>query len=551
MSPKNDHGNDQPEKKFETISGLPLKEIYWPEDLPPGFSPKEDLGHAGRPPYVRGAYPGMYRRQPWRIFMLTGAGSIGQARDRVAYAVSQGGSGFICETDMSTWLMMNVDHPEVLARKQDVGWYGAPVQSLNDYRDYWGQLPIGQMYCHLGAVLPQMTPYFMSCFFTLLEERNVPLAKVNSTGQGDFFITYISILSPYLVPPQAGLKLNCDAVEYAVKHAPRLTPISIAGNNIRECGANTFQEMAAILACAVAYIEEILSRGNLKIDEFASAIGGVNLSTGSDFFEDIAKFRAMRRMWYKLLKRYGAEDPRSLRLRIHGLPLGSIYTFQQPLNNIVRGTYTVLAAILGGAQSIGTPSFDEAICTPTKLAHTTAMRTQQILMEESNVASVIDPLGGSYFIEALTDQVEEKAWEFFDRIAAQGGFIEALDTGWLQTEVARGAAETTRKIEKGERRIVGVNCYEIEEEPHEFEPFRPDPRTWQLAMESLERVRRERDGDKAEKAKGDLLRCLEKSENTMTATIEAAKALVTMGEIGDLYRDFFGRWSVPSLPGLG
>jgi len=447
--------------------------------------------------------------------------------------------------------MFNVDHPQVAKRKEDVGWYGAPVQSLDDYREYWGKLPIGDMYCHFGAVLPQMTPFFMSCFLTLLEERGVPLRKVNSTGQGDFFITYISILSPYLIPPQAGLRLNCDAIEYAVKNAPRLTPVSIAGNNIRECGANAYQEMAAILSCAGAHIDEILGRGNLKIDEFAYTVGGVNLSTGSDFFEDIAKFRAMRRMWYKLLKGYGAKDPRSLRLRIHGLPLGSIYTFQQPLNNIVRGTYTVMAAILGGAQSIGTPSFDEAVCTPTKLAHTTAMRTQQILMEESNIKSVIDPLAGSYFIESLTNQIEEKAWEYFEKIKGQGGFIPALQAGWLQNQVARGAQESVRKIEEGERRIVGANCYEVEEESYEFDPYRPNPETWKIAKKSLENVMCERDSLVVEKAKADLLRALETGENTMKATIGTAKAGVTVGEIGDIYREFFGVWEVPALLGLG
>lgn len=536
-------------KAFETQSGIPLKSIYWPEDIP-NLEPKRDLGNPGEPPYVRGAYPGMYREQPWRIFMLTGAGSVDEARDRVAYALSEGESGFIAETDMSTWLMLDVDHPEVLKRKQDVGWYGAPVMSLEDYREYWGKLPIGKLYCHLGAVLPQMTPYFMSCFLSLLEERNIPIDKLNSTGQGDFFITYISILSPLLIPPKAGLRLNCDGIEYAVKNAPRLTPISIAGNNIAECGANAYQEMAAILSCAKAYIEELLDRGNLKIDDFAYTLGGVNLSTGSDFFQDIAKFRAMRRMWYKLLKKYGANNERSLRLRIHGLPLGSIYTFQQPLNNIVRGTYTVLAAILGGAQSIGTPSFDEAVCTPTKLAHTTALRTQQILMEESNVPSVVDPLGGSYFVEALTDEIEDRAWGYMERIDEKGGFIASIDSGWLQNDVARNASESAAQIESGKRRVVGVNCYEMEEEPYEFEPYKPDPKTWEMAMASLETVRRQRNSRKAEEAKSALIKALESSENTIPTTIEAVKVGVTVGEVGDIYRQFFGRWEVPPLPGL-
>ncbi|MDD4996743.1 MAG: acyl-CoA mutase large subunit family protein [Syntrophales bacterium] len=528
----------------ETLSGIPVKEVYGPEDVK-----NKELGMAGEPPYLRGAYEGMYTRQPWRIFMLTGAGDVEEARARVEYALAQGETGFAAETDMSTWLFFDVDHPEVMKRKQDVGWFGAPVMSLNDYRDYYGSLPLGRLYCHTGAVLPHMTPYFMSCFLRVLEEKGIPANKVNSTGQGDFFIAYISILDPSLIPPSAGLKLNCDGIEYAVKHVPRLTPVSIAGNNIRECGANSYQEMAAILSCAVSYIEELLGR-NLKIDDFAYAIGGVNLSTGSDFFEDICKFRAMRRMWYNLLRRYGAREQKSLRLRIHGLPLGSIYTFQQPLNNIVRGTYTVLAAVLGGAQSIGTPSFDEAICTPTQLAHTTALRTQQILMNESNVTCTVDPLGGSYFIEALTDEIEGKAWDYFNKIQDRGGFISCLESGWIQNEVAESSMKSARQIESGKRKIVGVNCFEMDEEPYKFGPFKPNPRTWELSMASLERLRKDRDQVRVEGAKKELRKSIRNKENTMPATLEAVRSGLTVGEVGDIYRELYGRWGVPSMAGL-
>jgi methylmalonyl-CoA mutase, N-terminal domain len=539
--------NDKEEKAstIKTLSGIPVKETYGPE-----AGKMESLGIAGKAPYVRGAYEGMYRRQPWRIFMLTGAGDVDEARERVAYALSQGETGFAAETDMSTWLFYDVDHQEVIKRKQDVGWFGAPVMSMNDYRAYYGSLPLGQLYCHTGAVLPHMTPYFMSCFLRVLEEKGIPANTVNSTGQGDFFIAYISILDPSLIPPAAGLKLNCDGIEYAVKNVPRLTPVSIAGNNIRECGANSYQEMAAILSCAVSYIEEILGRGNLKIDDFVYAIGGVNLSTGSDFFEDICKFRAMRRMWYKLLQKYGAKDQRSLRLRIHGLPLGSIYTFQQPLNNIVRGTYTVLAAILGGAQSIGTPSFDEAICTPTKLAHTTALRTQQILMNESNVTCTVDPLGGSYFIESLTDDIENKAWEYFDKMQAQGGFIACLESGWIQNEVAIASMDAARRIEIGERKIVGVNCFEMDEEPYKVEPFKPNPKAWDLAMESLTKLRKERNTREVEAAKRELRDAIKSKINTMPATMNSVKSGVTVGEMGDIYREMYGCWDVPRMAGL-
>jgi len=537
-------------KTFETLSGIPLKEIYGPEDVS-NNSKIQQIEDAGQPPFLRGAYKGMYRVQPWRIFILTGAGDIEEARNRVAYSLEQGETGFLAECDMSTWLMYDVDHPDVVARKKDVGWYGAPVMSLKDYKNYWGNLPIGDVYCHTGGVLPQMTPFFISCFLALLDERKIPIEKVNSTGQGDFFISYLSMLHPSLIPPSAGLKLNCDAIEYTVRNAPSITPISMAGNNIRECGANSYQEMAAILSCAVDHIEHMLSRGNLTIDDFAYAIGGINLSTGSDFFEDICKIRAMRRMWYKLLsERYNAKSSKSLRLRVHAIPLGSIYTFQQPLNNIVRGTYTVLSAILGGSQSIGTPSFDEAICTPTKLAHTTALRTQQILMYESGVTNVVDPLGGSFFIEALTDEIEKKAWDYMKEIENNGGFIKSIESGWLHNEISNESLKNIKAINEGERKIVGVNCFEVEEEPYQFEPYKPNPRTWEIAMKALQELREKRNTKKVEKAKKNLFKVLKESENSMKATIEAVKSDVTIGEIGEIYRTVYGCWDAPKIIGL-
>ena len=541
--------NEGKEEEYMTSSGIPMKKIYGPEDIYEHNS-QGQIGMPGEPPFLRGAYPDMYRAQPWRIFLLTGAGTTDDVKERVAYALKEGETGFIPECDMSSWLLLDVDHPEVMKRKRDVGWYGAPIMSYLDYKDVWGSQPIGEVYAHIGSPLPQMTPFFLSCFLTLLEERQFPLEKAYGTGQGDFFIAYISIMHPTLIPPELGLRLNCDAIEYSKKVAPRITPISIPGNNARECGANAYQEMAMILACAVAHIDEVLHRGNLLIDDFADGIGGVNLSVGRDFFEDIAKFRAMRKMWCRLLKeRYNAKNLRSLRLRIHGLPLGSIYTAQQPLNNIVRGAYTVLAAILGGAQSIGTPSFDEAICTPTQLAHTVALRTQQILMHESNVPWVVDPLGGSYFMESLTNEIEEKAWEYLKLIESEGGFIECLNSGWLQREVAKGARETAAKIQGGELKVVGVNNYQMEDETYKFQPFRPNPKAWKIAMERLAKLKQERDSKLAEKAKTGLHKALSKGENTIPSTIEAIKSRVTLGEVGDIYRDLYGCWQVPDIIG--
>ncbi|MCP4665504.1 MAG: methylmalonyl-CoA mutase, partial [Deltaproteobacteria bacterium] len=478
-----------------TISGIPLKKIYTPEDLA-GLDYERDLGSPGAAPFTRGAYPNMYHDKLWRIFQLSGYGTAEDERDRILYLLEQGETGFIMESDMSTWYLYDVDHPEVLGRKDEVGQYGPPMFSMEEFEIALEGIPIEKLYCHPGGVGPPLSPFSHACYFSVARKRGIPLNKLTGTGEGDFFLFYLSNLYKDQVGPTAGHRLNCDLIEYCVENLPRWIPVSIPGYNARECNVKAHQELAMTLANAVAYMDEILQRGRLKIDDFAYAIGGVSFATGRDFFEDIAKMRASRRMWSRLLtERYGAKDPRSLRLRIHALVQGSGYTYQQPLNNIVRGAYQAMAAGLAGVQSLGVAAYDEAISTPSEGAHTMSLRTQQILQYESNITNVVDPLAGSYYVEWLTSEVEKRAWEYLDRIDQEGGFIHCLESGFFHREAVKGTMERQRKIRTGELKVIGVNCFHMEEEPHEVEVFRHNPKAWEIAMERLEGLRKKRDSD--------------------------------------------------------
>jgi methylmalonyl-CoA mutase N-terminal domain/subunit len=303
-----------------------------------------------------------------------------------------------------------------------------------------------------------------------------------------------------------------------------------------------------VLANAIAYIDTILARGRLGIDDFAHAIAGVNFALGRDFFENIAQVRAARRMWYKLLtERYKAKNPRSLRLRIHSLTQGSHWTYEQPLNNIIRGTYRALSAALGGVQSLGVSAYDEALSTPSEEAHVLSIRTQQILQLESNVTSVVDPFAGSYYIEWLTNEMEKQGWEYLKRIEELGGYVGVLDSGWAHREAAKGAMIWEKKIASGETKVVGVNCFRLDQEPHTVSPFRPNPKAWEISMARLEQIRKERDNNKVKQALDKLRRATTTEKNIMPAVIDVARAYGTIGEVGKIWRDVFGTWDVPTL----
>ncbi|MEE8174165.1 MAG: methylmalonyl-CoA mutase family protein [Dehalococcoidia bacterium] len=535
-----------PGSQFQTDCGIPIKAVYGPGDIA-DLDERRDLGDPGAPPYTRGAYPNMYRDRLWRIFQLSGYGSAEDERERIKYLLDHGETGFIMETDISTWYPYDIDHPEVLARKEDVGAFGAPLMSLKDYEAALEGIPIGEVYCHPGGVTPQQGVFSNACYFALAEKRGVPWSQLTGTGESDMMISYLGHLRKDYVPPEHALRLNCDLIEFVVQNLPRWVPLSIAGYNCRENGVNAYQELAMVMANATAYIDEILGRGKFKIDDFAHGIAGVNFAVGRDFFESICQMRAARRMWYKLMtERYHTDSPRSVRLRIHSLMQGSDYTYEQPMNNIIRGTYHALSAALGGAQSMGVPAYDEAISIPSEGAHIISLRTQQIIQHESNITSVVDPLAGSYYVEWLTKEIETKAWEHLEEIERLGGYVAVLSSGWALKEALKGAYERERQTLSGERKVVGNNCFRVEEEYHHTPAFRPNPKTWEISMERLSRLRQERDGAAVKEVLGEVKRVARSGENVMPTMLRAAKAYVTIGEIGQIWREVFGTWHVPS-----
>jgi len=538
---------EQTNDSFQTESGIPLKKVYGPEDIA-DLNYERDLGLPGEAPYTRGVYPNMYRERLWRIFQLSGTGAAEDERERIKYLLAHGETGFIMESDMSSWLSYDVDHPEVLCRKGDVGFFGAPLNSLRDYEIALEGIPIEKLYCHPSAITPIQSPFASACYFTLAEKRGIPWSQLSGTGEAGMMLQYLGHPSKHLLPPLHAVRLNCDLIEFCITRLPKWVPLSIEGYNSRETGINAYQELAMLLANAIAYIDTLLSRGRLGIDDFAHAIAGVSFALGRDFFENIVQVRAARRMWYRLLtERYGAQNPRSLRLRIHSLTRGSDWTYEQPLNNIIRGTYHALSAALAGVQSLGVSPYDEALSTPSEGAHVLSLRTQQILQFESNVASVVDPLAGSYYVEWLTNEIEKQAWDYLKKIEERGGYVGVLDSGWAHREAAKGAMDWEKKTASGEAKVVGVNCFCMDEEPHIVSPFRPNPKAWEISMARLEQLRRERDSRKVEPALDELRRVAESEGNVMPAVMNVVKAYGTIGEVGEIWRESFGTWNVPTL----
>jgi methylmalonyl-CoA mutase N-terminal domain/subunit len=532
--------------KYQTFSGMPLKNVYTPGDV--GWLDYDrHLGDPGQPPYRRGCYPNMYRSKLWRIFQLEGYASPEEQRERILYLLNTGADGFQIEIDqMTSCQLYDPDHPEVLARKFDVGLTGTPFVSLRDYEDLLDGIPIEKVFATAGGAVPQLGPFAHACYWSVAEKRGIPLNKLRGTGESDFFVSYLSCPIKDEIPPQAALRLNCDLVEFCMEHLPGWVPVSVAVGNASESGLNAYEQLGAWLANEITYIDELLRRGKLQIDDFAHSLATVTICFQGDFFEHICTLRAARSMWYKLIKeRYNAKDRRSFTLRINAGGAGSYLTYREPLNNIVRQSIDTLACALGGAQSIQLACYDEAICIPTERAHLLAVRTQQIVQHESGVTKVADPLGGSYFVECLTNEIERKSWEYLEKIEAQGGFIKALDSGWLHREVARRMMEHQRKIDSGELKVVGVNCFQLEREPYGVEVFRGNPNTWEIAMEKLQRLRAERDNRLVEIVLAELREVCQSNQGIMPVMMKAAKAYATVGEVGKIFREVFSTWEAP------
>lgn len=532
--------------QFFTASGIPVQGWYGPDDVP-DEAREAAAGPPGAPPYLRGAYPGMYRTKPWRVFQLSGHGNPEDERERIKFLLSQGETGFIMEHDRNTAdHLYNVDHPEVVARREDVGQTGAVIQSVRDYETVLDGIDMGRYYAHPGGAVVQHAPFALGCYWTVAQRRGLDLSRLSGTGQSDFFLTYLGCIPKRQVPTEAGIRLNTDIIEFCGRHLPRWIPVSIAAYNAADTGLNAYQELAALFANAVVYLDEIKRRAPENLARLAYMVGGINLRVAMDFFEDICKMRAARKMWVDLLRRrYGITDPRATRLRIHIVTAGSALAYQQPLNNIARGTIMAMASVLGGTQSLGVSTYDEAMSVPSEHAHQMSLRIQQIIHHETNIPAVADPLGGSHYVEALTAELEARAWEMFEEIESRGGFAAVLDEGWLHSLAAVNQLDLAGAVNWGNATMVGVNAFTEDVAPWEMTGFEPVEGVWESSMERLSLVRRERDGRAAVAALRDLETACRGDDNIMPAVMEAVAAQATLGEFGDVFSEVFGDWKVP------
>ena len=526
-------------KKYETLSGFDVKPLYTPDDLA-GFDYLRDLGFPGEAPFIRGVHPTMYRGRTWTHRQLAGFGPPEETNKRYKFLLQQGASGINGVFDYPTLRGYSSDDPDVYA---DVGRGGVAIDTVDDMRILFDGIPIDQVSVSLVTCQPICNISMQSMYFANALDRGIPLDRLAGTSQNDFLMETATTIAPGVLPPQASFKVSCDAIEFCTKNAPRWNPISFAGYNYREAGCTAPQEVALVIAHAIACSEEMLKRG-LEIDSFANRLSFF-LSAHNDFFEEIAKYRAARRIYCSIMKkRFNARDPRSLMFRFHVQTAGVALTAQQPLNNVARAAYHALAAVLGGAQSVHVDAYDEALCTPTELSSVTALRTQQILQNETGVTNTIDPLGGSYFLESLTNRMETEICGILDEIDRLGGLVKAVENGWIHKEIAEAAYKYQWAIENGEMPIVGVNCFKIEDEVLPIELF-SSPETLKVQKKKLQIIKKKRNATEVARSLDAISRCCEKNGNLMELMVGAVKSDLTEGEISQALKRVYGVWDPP------
>ncbi len=529
----------QPEQShLVTTSSVPVKRVYMPQDNA-SLDYTRDLAMPGEYPYTRGVQPTMYRARPWTMRMFAGFGTAEDTNARFKYLLKQGQTGLSTAFDMATLYGYDTDHPLATG---EFGKCGVAISSLADMEILFADLPLDKITTSMTINSPAAAIWAM--YIVNAEKRGFHMASLGGTLQNDILKEYTA-QKEFLFPPEPSLRLVIDTIEFGTRKMPRWNTISISGYHIREAGATAVQELAFTLADGLAYVDAALARG-LDIDEFAPRLSFF-FDVHNDFFEEVAKFRAARRLWARLMReRYGAKDPRSWLMRCHAQTAGVSLTAQQPDNNIVRTTIQALAAVLGGTNSLHTNSLDEALALPTERAALIALRTQQIIASESGVTNTVDPLGGSYFIESLTNQTEQAAMDYLQRIDALGGVLACIQNGFFQREIAESAYRYQQEIDQHERTIVGINGYAVEGEL-KIPTLYVDYEGEKAHLERLERVRRERDQAAARETLAGLRRACEGTENTMPALLEAVKAYATLGEIMDVFRTVFGEYMEPAV----
>jgi methylmalonyl-CoA mutase N-terminal domain/subunit len=525
-------------ERFETLSGLPVEPLYTPEDLG-DWSYAEKLGYPGEYPFTRGVYPTMYRGRLWTMRMFAGFGRPEDTNTRFKYLLAQGQTGLSTAFDMPALMGYDADHPRA---RGEVGREGVAISTLDDFERLFDGIPLGEV--TTSMTINCTASIALAMYLAVADKQGVSWDRVGGTMQNDMLKEFIA-QKEWICPPEPAVRIVVDMIEFTSKHVPRFNPVSISGYHIREAGATAVQELAFTLADGLAYVEAARARG-LDVDDFAPRLSFF-FDIHNDFFEEVAKLRAARRLWARLMKtRFGARKSESMRLRTHTQTAGVSATAQQPLNNVARVALQALAAVLGGAQSLHTNSFDETWALPTEEAVTVALRTQQILAEETGVPSTADPLGGSYYLESLTDRMEAAALGYIDRIDRMGGMVRAIDTGFPQKEIADAAYRYQLMEDRGHKVTVGVTKYAMrEDQPINY--LRIDE---QVEREQFERVRRfkaSRDMAKVERRLGQLAQACRDGQNVMPVLIDAVKDYVSLGEVADVYRRVFGLYREPII----
>jgi len=533
-------GPGERDAAFTTVSGMDIARLYGPEDLGPEWSPEERLGYPGEYPYTRGIHPTMYRGRLWTMRQFAGFGAAEQTNGRFKYLLEHGQTGLSVAFDLPT--LMGRDSDDDMSRGE-VGKEGVAVDTLADMEALFAGIPLDRVSTSMTINAPAAVLFAM--YLAVAERQGVPFDRLNGTLQNDILKEYIA-QNEWIYPPRPSLRIITDLMEFCARHVPKWNTISISGYHIREAGSTAVQELAFTLADGIGYVEAGIAAG-LAVDEFAPRLSYF-FNSHNDFFEEIAKMRAARRLWSRIMKeRFGAKSPRSWVCRFHTQTAGCSLTAQQPYNNVVRVTVQALAAILGGTQSLHTNSLDESLALPSEEAVTIALRTQQVLAEESGVTNTVDPLAGSYFVEALTDRMEREASAYIERIDAMGGIVAAIEAGFPQKEIADAAYRYQREVDDRTKTVVGVNKYVMQETAR--------PATLKIGEEvehqqlaRLRGVKEQRSAAAVARALGALATAAERGDNLIPPMLDAVRLYATVGEISGALVPVFGKYrEVPVL----
>jgi len=523
---------------YESLSGIPIGPLYTPEDLQ-GWRYEDKLGYPGEFPYTRGPYASMYRGKLWTMRMFAGFGRPEDTNLRFKYLLEQGQTGLSTAFDMPALMGYDADHPRA---RGEVGKEGVSVSTLADFETLFRDIPLDRV--TTSMTINCTASVALAMYLALADKQGVSWDKVGGTMQNDMLKEFIA-QKEWISPPESAVRIVVDTIEFCSRHVPKFNPVSISGYHIREAGSTAVQELAFTLADGFGYVQACIERG-LDVDAFAPRLSFF-FDIHNDFFEEIAKLRAARRIWATVMReRFGARKAESMRLRTHTQTAGVSATAQQPLNNIARVAIQALAAVLGGAQSLHTNSYDEVLALPTEEAVTVALRTQQIIAEETGAPLTIDPLGGAYFLECLTDQMEERAMAYIKTIDEMGGIIRAIDTGYPQKEIADAAYRYQLMDDRGRKIVVGVNKYAMaEERPVEY--LRLDEAVEGEQVERVGRLKASRDMTKVERRIKQLADACRGGQNVMPVLVDAVKDYVSLGEVSDVYRQVFGLYREPII----